>query len=243
MQRRRSGQGFTLLEIMIVILLIGLIASAVMINYVGQSRADLVEKELDRLDQMMQVAAEVALTRQLELGVHLDEKGYRFMLFEQNRWLTITVPRGLAPYSWPEGLSLELELEGLPWAKESLLAELTLVDEDNESLFEGNSFDEMAQEKAKAEAAKAEAERAEALARGERPKGSGTGLPSIKTGLTTEVPTGDEPKAPQVLLLSSGEVTPFRLTLQDRQEQPHWQQQLSAEFTMPLVRGELNDGR
>jgi general secretion pathway protein H len=243
MHRRRSSQGFTLLEIMIVILLIGLMASAVMLNYVGQSRADVVEKELDRLDQMMQVAAEVALTRQLEIGVHLDDKGYRFMLFEQNRWLTITAPRGLAPYAWPEGLSLELELEGLPWAKESMLAELSLIDEEQESLFEGNSFDDMAQEKAKAEAAKADAERAEALARGEKPSGGATSLPSMKTGLTTELPVGTDPKVPQVLLLSSGEVTPFRLTLQDRQEQPYWRQQLSAEFTMPLLRGELDDGR
>ena len=48
---------------------------------------------------------------------------------------------------------------------------------------------------------------------------------------------------PLVFVLSSGEVTPFLLTLSEVSERPALAGTLKAEFSIPLKRGEVGDER
>ena len=103
MQQRRAG-GFTLIEVLLVILLIGVLASMVVYNFQGESRSQRLSKETDKLQARIQLASELAMLKNLELGLFLDEHSYRFMLFADNKWLPIREPKALAEHQLAEGV-------------------------------------------------------------------------------------------------------------------------------------------
>jgi len=61
--------GFTLIELMIVIVIIGVLATMVVLNFSGESRQTLLNKETERLQQRIQLASELAMLKQLGTGV------------------------------------------------------------------------------------------------------------------------------------------------------------------------------
>lgn len=235
--KKVASRGFTLIEMMIVIVLIGFLATYVMLNFTGESRKDLLNKETERLQQKIQLAAELAMLKQLELGLLLDEEGYRFMVFEQDQWQIVMQPAPLAEYKFPEGISFELELEGLAWADKNLLSKVEWQEEDDQ-LFEDNSFDELEAEKALAEQEKAEQKETD-----ERNKGKVVKPAKRQTGVVSQPRKKTDPPLPMMFILSSGEITPFLLTLKEDKELPVLTQELKAEYSIPLERSEVFDGR
>ena len=68
-------------------------------------------------------------------------------------------------------------------------------------------------------------------------------LKATDTGFDIAPRQKDDPKLPQIYLLSSGEVTPFLLTVRDETESPVWSMQLKAVFSIPLERTEVSRER
>lgn len=225
MKSPRLTAGFTLIEVLLVILLIGLLASAVVINFSGDSRDKKLETQTSQLQQLVQIAAETAMLKQQELGLFVDNEGYRFMLFQDDKWHSISEPKSLRPRQFPSGYKIELELEGLEWSEGNLLSQVEWQEEED-SLFEENSFDQREAEKQK-----------QAEADGKTTK------PQLRTGFEIAPRQKGDPKLPQIYLLSSGEVTPFLLTVRDETEAPIWSQQLKAVFSIPLERTEVSRER
>lgn len=225
MKHQRLIPGFTLIEVLLVILLIGLLASAVVINFSGESRDKQLETHTGRLQQLVHIASETAMLKQQELGLFVDNEGYRFMLFQDDKWHSIREPKSLRPRQFPPGYKIELELEGLEWSEGNLLSQLEWQEED-ETLFEENSFDQREAEKLQQEA-----------------EDGKTKAPKLRTGIEIAPRQKDDPKLPQIYLLSSGEVTPFLLTVRDDTESPVWSQQLKAVFSIPLERTEVSRER
>ncbi|WP_416306897.1 type II secretion system minor pseudopilin GspH [Neptunicella sp. SCSIO 80796] len=125
-----SQRGFTLLEIMVVLLIIGISVSVVMLNVRGVDQADELKKQAQRFQVVFSMAAEYAILNQQQLGLRIDQNQYYFMILdEEQKWQKVTNNDLLAEYSLPEPFSLELELDDLPWQEE-------------ESLFDGKLFDE-----------------------------------------------------------------------------------------------------
>jgi general secretion pathway protein H len=229
--------GFTLIELMVVIVIIGVLATAVALNFTGESRQTLLNKETERLQQRIQLASELAMLKQLELGLFIDEQGYRFMLFEQDKWQIIMQPATLAEHKFAKGMGFELELEGLEWSDKNLLSKVEWQEEDDQ-LFEENSFDQLEADKEKAEQEKAEQEQTE-----ERNKGKTVKPSKRQTGFVTQPRKKSDPQLPMMFILSSGEITPFLLTLREDSDLPVLVQELKAEFSIPLERGEVRNGR
>ena len=152
MKRQRLSPGFTLIEVLLVILLIGLLASAVVINFSGDSRDKKLETQTGQLQQLVQIASETAMLKQQELGLFINNEGYRFMLFQDDKWHSIREPKSLRPRQFPPGYKIALELEGLEWSDGNLLSQIEWQEEDD-SLFEENSFDQREAEKLKQAAA------------------------------------------------------------------------------------------
>lgn len=225
MKHQRLIAGFTLIEVMLVILLIGLLASAVVINFSGESRDKQLETHTGRLQQLIHIASETAMLKQQEFGLFVDNDGYRFMLFQDDKWHSIREPKSLRPRQFPPGYKIELELEGLEWSEGNLLSQLEWQEEE-ETLFEENSFDQREAEKLQQEAEEGK-----------------TTTPKLRTGIEIAPRQKDDPKLPQIYLLSSGEVTPFLLTVRDDTESPVWSQQLKAVFSIPLERTEVSRER
>lgn len=232
MQPRRTG-GFTLIEILLVILLIGVLASMVVYNFQGESRSQRLAKETDKLQARIQLAAELAMLKNLELGLQLDEKSYRFMLFTDNKWLTIREPKALAAYQLPAGIHLNAQLEGLAWGEQNLLSSTDWQPEED-GLSEGNSFDELRQQQEQQAADDAAAKAAE------QQNKDGPKKPLKKqTGIVTVAAKPADPKFPTLFLLSSGEISPAQLTLTEQSDRPYLAQELISEFSIPLKKTEV----
>ncbi|MAR90217.1 MAG: prepilin-type N-terminal cleavage/methylation domain-containing protein [Pseudomonadota bacterium] len=75
---RRADDGFTLIEIMVVVTIIGIMTGLIAINVITQDPQKDLNKEAQRFLAVMQMAQEEALFSQQEIGVIVTEEGYRF---------------------------------------------------------------------------------------------------------------------------------------------------------------------
>lgn len=186
---QRTMRGFTLIEIMLVIVIIGCAAGIVVLSIPGGPNPKLggdLSEESQQLAATIQVMSEQATQQGRTIGLHISEHGYQFMIRQENaptneENVTQTTSKALdtlldwdhqswQPYQseklrtageFDEQISLALTLDGLQ-----------LQDEENRlGRSEPQWFDTENQLAA---------------------------------------------KTPQILLLPSGEITPFSLTLQER---------------------------
>lgn len=162
---KKWQSGFSLLEILAVLVIIGFAMNLVVLSLNDQDEEQL-ETEALKLHTMINLASEYAVMNQFELGFHIDRNTNTFELlaFNGEKWVVISEQDVLKPHQFSEFISVEMALEDLPWGEENLLQQVDwrqlLNSEDEESLLELEKM-----------------------------------------------------KIPQVLLLSSGEVSPFQLVL------------------------------
>lgn len=120
------SSGFTLLEIMLVILIMGLVVSVVMFNTFGQSKLEILEKQARRFQVVFDMASDFAVLNQQQLGLFVDQEKqtYQFMyLDDEQLWRLMTEDKAFDAYQLPEEFTLSLQLEGLPWLQEDNLFE------------------------------------------------------------------------------------------------------------------------
>ena len=133
---QRYCRGFTLVEVMLVMLLIGLLATTVVMNFSGESREERLEKETERFTQLFQFVAETAMLKQQEWGLYVRADRYGFLYYNNadNKWAAADEPASLQQYKLPPDITLSLELEGLPGEDSNLLSQLDWqLDEDEQS--------------------------------------------------------------------------------------------------------------
>lgn len=85
----RSNRGFTLLEVLIVIVIVGILAGAVVVGFVGSDREQNLKTEAEKIAALIELARDEALQRNEEWGVVVDEDGYSFRVFDEaeRRWV------------------------------------------------------------------------------------------------------------------------------------------------------------
>lgn len=142
-------KGFTLLEILVVIALIGLIISSVQLNFSVKRPEDTLKKTGLEFTELFESAANYGLLNNIELGLYIDKNSYRFLGFDGIKWSDIAEQDWLGTQELPEGVTLKLVLDDLP------IEEPLLFDS---SVFKGDS-DEYLSFKAIEEAKKAKEEK------------------------------------------------------------------------------------
>lgn len=192
--------GFTLIEVLLVIVLIGLMVSAIQFSVIGNKAETQLQQESARFAGIFELAAEYGLLNNIELGLVLEKNSYQFVGYDGERWSALPDYEALGPYQLPDEIIMSLILEDLPIEQPSLVtAELFAIED--EEFFDDYSLDEQQ----------------------------------------------SKPIIPQVYILSSGDITPFRAEFSlaeivdaEQQVQFHVMGQYTSPLTIagPLFNGE-----
>ena len=114
-RRPAATNGFTLVEILVVVVIIGIIATGALLTLGDRGRDSGLEQERDRLAALIDYARERGELQTLEYGVHCTPTGYRFLVYDprMTAWITDTLDDVLrVPRRLPAGLLITLVVEG-----------------------------------------------------------------------------------------------------------------------------------
>jgi general secretion pathway protein H len=86
---RRATAGFTLVEILVVMVIIGITLGMASLNAIPSPRQDL-ENEAKRLTLLLQLARDEAIVRNREVAFEATPERYRFLVREDKGWTPVT---------------------------------------------------------------------------------------------------------------------------------------------------------
>jgi len=179
---RAKSRGFSLIEILVVLVIIAFATKMVVYSLEGGAEDEL-DTQAFRLHTTINMASEFAILNQVELGFHIDNNVFEFLVFDGEKWVSFVREALFEPVEFDPRFKLALNLDDLAWAQDNLLEQANwreLMSGDEDSLLELKKF-----------------------------------------------------KIPQVLILSSGEVSAFQLTL-ELKEQSEPVYFIEGEFTAPV---------
>lgn len=137
--RNMHVKGFTLIEIMVVMMIIGIITSFAMLS-VNLNQSTILEDEVNRLRSLTLMASEEAVLKGNEMAVEMHTNGYRFLMLMQSdeawQWVPVENDKLFRQRCFPPGLDMQLELEGEPTILERMPckdSKLVLDEEKDES--------------------------------------------------------------------------------------------------------------
>jgi general secretion pathway protein H len=104
-------QGFTLIELMVVIVIIGILLSYASLAIRGRDHEDLIREEAQRFDRLVQLALEEATLRGEEYALEIYNDGYRFYRFEDNQWMPLENDHLLHERKLPDDIEIDMSLE------------------------------------------------------------------------------------------------------------------------------------
>jgi general secretion pathway protein H len=114
MTQAGKERGFTLLEIMVVLVLIGIIFSFAVLSVSRNDQDEVMKRETRRLATLIDMANNEAVIRGQELAIHFTRDGYAFLVLQLEGWQELPDDPLLKPHKLPAGFSVRIEVEGDP---------------------------------------------------------------------------------------------------------------------------------
>jgi len=142
---KKTITGFTLLEVLVVIAVIGLIISTVQLNFSGKRPGDILKQSSIRFAGVFDTAANYGLLNNVELGLYVKDHSYQFLGFDGEQWQVLDDHPWLALQELPAGVELTLTLDDLPIEEPMLFDSSVFTEQNNEYL----SFDDREDKKEK----------------------------------------------------------------------------------------------
>ncbi|SFF32457.1 general secretion pathway protein H [Fontimonas thermophila] len=111
---RQHAGGFTLVEILVVVLIIGIMLTFATLSVGDRASIDTLDSEARRLEQLFRLAQEEAELNGRELGFRYTDQGYQFLVIgSDGQWLPVA-EGPLRPRRLPPPLQLALRVEDRP---------------------------------------------------------------------------------------------------------------------------------
>lgn len=136
LKSQQALRGFTMLEVMLVIVVVGLMATMIVSNLVSTRPEDRLNHASDRFVAVFNLAAEYALLNNVELGLVVKDNSYQFVGFDGVYWRPLDQRDEFAAYEVKEPVILEMALDDLPIDDTQLINADLFKQEDK--LFEDN---------------------------------------------------------------------------------------------------------
>jgi general secretion pathway protein H len=127
-----DSTGFTLIEVMVVVALIGIIVTLVQFNFSGKRPDDVLKQESQRFAAIFEVASDYGMLNNIELGVVIKKDNYQFLGFDGVKWSEIPEQDWLSLVEMPEGLEMRLSLDDLPIEEPLLFDADTFKEKDDD---------------------------------------------------------------------------------------------------------------
>ena len=108
---KMKHRGFSLLELLVVIVIIAILFTFTTLAIRGTSPEELIQTEAQRLDRLLQLALEEAILKGQEYGLEFSPNSYRFLLYYENTWQPLEGDKLLRERELPETMEFELEIE------------------------------------------------------------------------------------------------------------------------------------
>lgn len=112
--------GFTLLEILVVLVIIGIILSFATLSIHQSGTTTVLEHETQRLVSLLTLASQEAVLQNTDLGLSFTKQGYQFYTLKDQHWQQLQRDDLLRPRTFPENLQVTLEIEGEPMTLDNL---------------------------------------------------------------------------------------------------------------------------
>jgi len=122
-----QASGFSLLELLVVVFIVGILATMFTLSVGLLGEDSELEKEINRFQALLELAREEATTQGHELGLRFNPNGYEFARFQedfieyydpddevqdQSEWIVLNLGTLLQPRQMPAGIVIELEIDG-----------------------------------------------------------------------------------------------------------------------------------
>lgn len=136
-----KNKGFTLIEVMVVVVLIGIIASSIQFNFFGERPEDVLKKSSHQFAAIFETAADYGMLNNIELGLVINEDNYQFLGYDGVKWSEIAEQDWLTKGQLPSQVEMSLQLDDLP-IEEPLLFDSSIIQEKDEDDFSAREKDE-----------------------------------------------------------------------------------------------------
>ncbi|WP_455211329.1 type II secretion system minor pseudopilin GspH [Kaarinaea lacus] len=106
-----NHRGFTLIELMTVVFIIGMILTFASIS-VGQHSDQTLEEEAKRLHYLIKLASEESVLRSTSMAMEFSKEGYQFVQFAGDQFVPLEGDKLFRKREFPGDMEIEMELYG-----------------------------------------------------------------------------------------------------------------------------------
>lgn len=106
----RASRGFTLLEVLMVVLVVGILSAMVLLSLNPGGAERHLNDEAERLASLLSLAGSEAVMQNREYGLQFDDNGYRFLCMDNTtqRWSLCEGDSLFKEHKLPDGLEIRV---------------------------------------------------------------------------------------------------------------------------------------